>query len=295
MFDSQISVIPGSRASVGEGAWWDAHRQCLWSVDIRGRVIMRSDRQSTAIACRTPGLACAVATAQNDHLVVALDDALYLWHPERDHGPRRWTAPSDHPDTYRFNDMTIDPAGRIIIGTMQRSELGPAPNGVVYSVERGRWRRLLDGFMTINGLAFSADGKRMFWSDSHPSVNRIWSASYDAGSGTLGDPQPFVEMRNYSGRPDGGACDSEGGYWTAAIGGGCLHRFGADGSLDKTLDMPVDHPTKPVFGGADLRTMFVTSLSVLPSTDPARAAIAGAVLRIEGPGRGFGLANAVTG
>ena len=63
-----------------------------------------------------------------------------------------------------------------------------------------------------------------------------------------------------TGRPDGGATDAEGCYWSAGVSAACLNRFTADGELVASYPLPVAAPTMPCFGGRDLRTLFVTSL-----------------------------------
>lgn len=41
--------------------------------------------------------------------------------------------------------------------------------------------------------------------------------------------------------------------------GGCLLRYDSHGELTQTLEMPVPRPTSCCFGGADMRTLFITS------------------------------------
>jgi sugar lactone lactonase YvrE len=63
-----------------------------------------------------------------------------------------------------------------------------------------------------------------------------------------------------NGRPDGGACDVEGNYWSAGPSAGRVNRFSAEGELLDWVDVPLARPTMPCFGGSDMRTVFVTSL-----------------------------------
>jgi sugar lactone lactonase YvrE len=52
-----------------------------------------------------------------------------------------------------------------------------------------------------NGLAFSPDGTRMYLSDSHPNVQKIWAFDYDTDSGTPHNKRLFVDMRGYPAAP----------------------------------------------------------------------------------------------
>ena len=101
----------------------------------------------------------------------------------------------------------------------------------------------------------------MYVSDTNKSVQQIWAYSYDIDDGMPYDPKEFFDTKNVSGRPDGATVDSSGCYWIAAIEGWALHRITPSGRLDRTVVLPIEKPSKPVFGGKDLDTLFVTSIS----------------------------------
>ena len=276
------------RAEVGEGPVWDAARQCVWWVDIFGRALLRTCADGLTRRFAMPEMAAGVALASDGAPIVAMETALFRVDP--DNGRCDYlSAPDNLPATHRFNDLTVDSHGRLVIGTMRKSALGSAPTGTLYLFDRGIWRVLLDGFTTINGLAVAPDGKRLYWSDSAPHINRIWCAEYDPETATLGPTHDFVDMHLHRGRPDGAAIDAEGGYWIAGIGAGCLHRFLPSGTLDQTIALPVDYPTKPVFAGADLSTLYVTSLSIRESS-AERQANAGHLVQLKAPVRGHSVA-----
>ena len=60
----------------------------------------------------------------------------------------------------------------------------PAAQGTFYRIDADRtvtaWR---DGIFTTNGLAFSPDGRLMYFSDSNPAVRTIFVADYDPDTG----------------------------------------------------------------------------------------------------------------
>jgi len=119
---------------------------------------------------------------------------------------------------------------------------------------------MLQGFITPNGLGFSPDGRTMYLSDSHPSVQMIWAFDYDTASATPSNRRVFVDMKALPGRPDGAAVDEDGCYWICANDAGLVHRFTPDGQLDRSLAVPVKKPAMCAFGGAGLDTLFVTSI-----------------------------------
>ena len=70
------------------------------------------------------------------------------------------------------------------------------------------------------------------------------------------------------GLPDGSAVDRDGYLWNARYGGGCVVRVAPDGKVDRVVDMPVDNITTCTFGGADLKTLYITTARSL--SGPAR-------------------------
>jgi sugar lactone lactonase YvrE len=72
---------------------------------------------------------------------------------------------------------------------------------------------------------------------------------------------------DYGGRPDGAAMDSQGNYWVAMFEGGRIVCLSPTGELLREVQLPVRCPTSLAFGGADLRTLYVTSASKGRSND----------------------------
>jgi len=160
----------------------------------------------------------------------------------------------------RFNDGRCDRAGRFWVGTMVRDMAANVDAGRLWRLAGGVLEAAgVDGLYTPNGLAFDPDGRGAWWSDSHPLSQRIWHAPLDA-EGRLGERRLVVDMRELPGRPDGAAVDVDGGYWICANDGGCVLRFTPGGRLDRRIDLPVSKPSMCSFGGADLGTLYVTSI-----------------------------------
>jgi sugar lactone lactonase YvrE len=123
----------------------------------------------------------------------------------------------------------------------------------------GKAERKITGLVVSNGLAWSADGRTMVHSDSRACWIDRWA--FDPETGHISGRTRLRTLTNEEGRPDGAAMDCAGGYWSAGVSAGCLNRFSADGTLLDRIPMPVPQPTMPCFGGPDMRTLFVTSLS----------------------------------
>ena len=182
-----------------------------------------------------------------------------------------------------MNDGRCDRQGRFWAGSMALDMAAGHPVGALYRLDDDAndapLRPQLDGFIVPNGLAFSPDGRTMYLSDSHPSVQKIWAFDYDTDSGTPSGRRLFVDMLDHPGRPDGAAVDADGCYWICGNDAGLIHRFTPDGRLDRSLAVPVKKPTMCAFGGARLDTLFVTSIR--PGGDLSDQPLAGGVFALN--------------
>lgn len=277
----EIRCIADTHAAIGEGAVWDDREQCLWWVDIPAGRVFRTDPVPGETRSYDWGepVGC-LAVRDSGGLVLATKSGFWFFDPET--GAR--TAihdPEPHLPNNRFNDGTTDPSGRFWAGTMKDGG-APEPLGSLYRLDPDltvtRWRGAL---YTSNGLAFAPDGARMYFSDSYPQVRRIWCCDYDAATGTPGAPDLYFDTASVAGRPDGATVDAEGHYWQAGVSGWQIYRISPQGAVVATIDMPVQKPFKPMFGGRNLDILFVTSIGAGLSDD-ARQPQAGGLFAITG-------------
>lgn len=281
----RIDCVVNGPAMLGECAVWDGASAVLWWVDIPAGLIHRFDPATGEDRTWDFGepVGC-IAPRVRGGLVVAAKSGIWLFDPAT--GARTGIArPEADRPMNRFNDGATDRQGRFWAGSLKDGG-PPEPLGRFYRLDPDLtvtpWR---DGFLTTNGLAFSPDGSTMYLSDSHPLVRMIWRCAYDTETGTPGAPEPFFDTRAVAGRPDGATVDSDGCYWMAGVGGWQLCRITPDGRLDRTIDLPVERPTRPMFGGPGLDTLFVTSSAtgITPGTQ-ARQPLAGGLLALTGLG-----------
>jgi sugar lactone lactonase YvrE len=136
-----------------------------------------------------------------------------------------------------------------------------------------------------NGLAFSPDGRTMYWADTHRDM--VWAYDYDVDDGVPSRERPFLDFRDLPGRPDGACVDEAGGYWIACVYGSAVLRATPEGRVDRIIAVPVAKPTMPAFGGPERSTLYVTSIGGGGShpIDPDPAA--GGVFAIDTDQRGL--------
>lgn len=289
-FEPGLQVAFKEPMTVGESPLWHALEHCLYWVDIDGFAIHRLHPDSGAHTKWTaPSEPSALGLCLDGTLIVALREGFARFNPVTGSFTPIAVAPYDTA-TSRFNDGRVDAAGRFWVGTMYEPK--DAQKAAMYVLERGAVRQAWAGGMTTsNGLAFGIDGRSMYHADT--GTHRIDRYPFDPATGELGAAEPFQRFDsdksapNYGGRPDGGAVDSEGAYWSAMFEGGRLLRFAADGTLLRELKLPLRCPTMMAFGGSDLRTLYITSAGAKrPAAERERYPLSGCVLslRVDVPG-----------
>jgi sugar lactone lactonase YvrE len=256
-------LLTGHLDAVGESPVWSVAEQALYWVDIEAPALRRwsmADGQLTSWAA--PERIACVALHDKGGLIAGMETGVFHVRPGAA-GLLDCTlqAMVHHPEPgMRFNDGRCDRQGRFWAGTMVRDMSLARPAGGLYRTDAaGLSAPLVQGLVTQNGLGFSPDGRTMYLSDSHPSVQKIWTLPlYDDGS--VGERRLFVDMKDLPGRPDGAAVDAEGCYWICANDAGLVHRFTPDGRLDRSIRVPASKPSMCSFGGPDLDQLFITSI-----------------------------------
>lgn len=277
---------------LGESPLWHPDEGLLYWCDIEGRALHRLDPHSGAVRrWELPCEPACCAAIPGGGLLLAMRDGLWQFDPHS--GRRRSLAPAPYDArTERFNDGKCDPQGRFWVGTIY--EPRDAARAALYCWDGQSLERRVDGITVSNGLAWSPDGATMYCSDTR--AHTVWAYDFDAALGSLSRRRVLREfprrdsaqpLSAYGGRPDGAAVDVEGCYWVAMYEGQRLLRLAPDGSVLAELPLPVRCPTMPCFGGADLRTLYITTARHgRPAQELAAQPLAGAVLalRVEVPG-----------
>jgi sugar lactone lactonase YvrE len=287
---NDIQVLCDVRNRVGESPLWSVSEQALYWVDIDGRRLHRFDwatrrEEGWSVPER---IACIVLHAAGG-LLAAMETGLFHLRPQPGSeaiGIEKVQAASFPRPDMRFNDGRCDREGRLWVSSMVLDMSLACPAGALFRYDGRELVPVLDGLITGNGLGFSPDGRTMYLSDSHPSVQRIWAFDLDE-HGTPTNRREFIDMNAYPGRPDGAAVDTEGGYWICGNDAGCIHRFTPEGKLDHSIALPLSKPSMCAFGGPGLEHLFVTSIRPAQPVAGFDASLDGAVLQTTPGGRGI--------
>ncbi|MDQ2656415.1 MAG: SMP-30/gluconolactonase/LRE family protein, partial [Bacteroidota bacterium] len=157
----------------------------------------------------------------------------------------------------RCNDGKCDPAGRFWVGTMHL-ECKPG-SGSLYCVDKDLGvNRVLDGLTIANGMGWSPDGTYMYFIDSADYAVRRYKFSRDSIG--LEEEKIVLRFEEAEGLPDGMCVDSEGNLWIGFWGGnriGCYDPVTGKHLID--VKVPAPNVTACCFGGADLKTLYITT------------------------------------
>jgi xylono-1,5-lactonase len=183
-----------------------------------------------------------------------------------------------------FNDLTVDAAGRIYIGSLAevgidgRSEQGTRRPGSLFLVDvDGSARVVAEDIMLANGVGLAPDGSRLYLSDSARRVIFTWQV--DGADGTLTGRRVLAAFD--TGLPDGLAVSADGDLWIAAARAGQVRRLSPDGTEVAVIDLPQPLVTSLVFGGPDRHTLYIVTGADGPD-DPCDATIFAVVVDVPG-------------
>ena len=275
-----IRVVVPAANLIGESPVWSIAEQALYWVDVEGKLVQRLDPATGDIKRWTmPEVTSCIGLRQRGGLVagtrtgfVFLDTSTGavtpIAHPEAD-------LPGN-----RFNDGKVDRAGRFWAGTKNIAN-SPETTGSVYRLDPDLEAQRIDrGISCVNGIAWAPDSRTMYLCDTW--LRCIYAYDFEPAAGVARNRRLFAQLTPEDGYPDGLTVDAEGFVWNAHYDGWRITRYAPDGRIDRVVRTPVQQVTSLMFGGADLRTLFVTSASLRLAPE-ARASqpLAGHVFAFE--------------
>jgi len=164
-------------------------------------------------------------------------------------------ATSDGDSLLGPNDMTWDNSGRLYFTDPKGSGEENLIGGIHYIGSDGITHRFAGGLAYPNGIAFSLDKKYLYVTET--SLNRLLRYEVLA-DGTAGARNVMIEFPKNS-IPDGMKIDVKGNLWVAVHTLGEIWRISPNGARLGTVKLPTKFVTNLVFGGPDMKTIYVTA------------------------------------
>ena len=290
MQDIEVRLVWPLQALLGEGPVWLPEEGALRFVDIKaGRLHRHVPASGAQEATELGGQPSFVVPASDGSLVVG--SGCQILSVEKGSAAATVLAEIPMPAHNRTNDATVDGQGRLWFGTMDDEER--LPTGALWCLDRGVLHRMVGEAVVTNGPAITRDGQTLYHVNS--GERTIWR--YTIGDGpSLQDGEVFLQLTEANGYPDGVVLDSEDCLWVALWDGWGVRRYAPSGDLLMTVALPCARVTKIAFGGADLRTAYVTTASVgLDAAALAAQPLAGGLFAFEVPVAGCALPPARLG
>ncbi len=238
---------------IGEGPLWHPQERRLYWIDIARGHIYRYQPASGVHEQVYEGDSVGGFTIQADGALLLFMErgAVKTW---RDGALTTLIEEIPAERDSRFNDVIADPVGRVFCGTIATAD----HQGRLYRLDPDCSLTEVQGDVgTSNGLGFTPDRTRMYYTDS-PKYE-IYLFDYDVASGSISNRRVFARLAESEGLPDGLTVDADGYVWSARWDGECVVRYAPDGREERRVSMPVKIASSITFGGDDYADLYITS------------------------------------
>lgn len=250
-----VETIGKEKYILGEGPYYDPRYYRLSWVDIEGKkvwYIQDGVKRDIEVPQR---VGAAIPLAGSDGFALALEDGIYTYQS----GEISLLADlkNVYKDYWRSNDAKADSMGRIWFGASVKDD--HEAEGNLYLFEHGKIDIKIPGTKISNGMAWSSDKQRFFFSDSLE--HAVFVYDHDEESASIRNRKVLFEVPD--GVPDGMTIDSEDNIWVAIWGGNRVeHRCGLTGKLLDVINLPARQVSSCCFGDEDFKTLYITSAQV---------------------------------
>lgn len=250
-----VETVGKEKYILGEGPYYDMRYHRLSWVDIEGKKVWYI-KDGSKIAIELPQLVgAAIPMADSDGFALAMEDGLFTY--QNGKISRIFDLEKLYKDYWRSNDAKADAKGRIWFGAMVKNDHDPEGN--LYLYQGGKVDCKIAGTKISNGLAWSSDKRRFFFSDS--AEHAVYAYDYDEESASISDRKVLFTITD--GVPDGMTIDAGDNLWVAIWGGSRVEkRSSITGELLDVIHLPARQVSSCCFGDDDLKTLYITSAQV---------------------------------
>ena len=263
---NKVELLDNCNNSLGEGITYSSSNNNLYWLDI-GNVskLYSLDLSSNKKEIfELPEIVTATSIKSQNELILATTNGLKLFNTSNKKFESVVNIENQQSLT-RSNDGASDALGRFWFGTMQNN-FDKNGNGIplkenigkLYKVDTNKKISVVEEGLGIpNTFVWSPDNTNFYFTDTLNGT--ILSYDFELESGELSNKKNFATFDR--GHPDGSTIDTDGCVWNCRWGGSCIVRFTPSGKVDQIIEMPVQNITNCVFGGKDMKTLFITTAS----------------------------------
>lgn len=258
----QAELLYDAKCALGEGPVFDEARNGLYWLDITdNRIYFLDFASGQCVYTQLDRQIGSIVPTDRGRFLAGMDNGVYLI------DGLQYTPyclmPESEPAYARFNDGKCDPAGRFIVGTQAApNEAGLAH---LFTVDaKDSYRIITGGIGCSNGLAWTQDGKTMYYVDTTSKTpSRICAFDYDVETGEATNRRDIIDFSKEAAKgilADGMTIDRDGNLWIAEWGGygvGCWDP--KTGEKIAWVDVPTERVSCCTFGGKDYATLYITT------------------------------------
>ena len=263
---NSVELIYDCKNTLGEGITYSSINNTLYWLDINNisKLFKLNLTSNEKEIFELPEIVTATSVKSEDELILASNNGLNLFNISKKKFERVVNI-EDQLVSTRSNDGGSDAYGRFWLGTMQNNfdkdgnDIPIKDNiGKLYKVDIDKNISVVEEDLGIpNTFIWSPDNKLFYFTDT---LNgKILSYNFELESGELSNKKDFAKFER--GHPDGSTIDTDGCVWNCRWGGSCVVRFTPTGQVDQIIEMPVQNITNCIFGGKDMKTLFITTAS----------------------------------
>jgi len=263
---NKVELLDDCNNSLGEGITYSSSNNNLYWLDIGNISKLYSlDLSSNKKEIfELPEIVTATSIKSQNELILATTNGLKLFNTSNKKFESVVNIENQQSLT-RSNDGASDALGRFWFGTMQNN-FDKNGNGIplkenigkLYKVDTNKKISVVEEGLGIpNTFVWSPDNTNFYFTDTLNGT--ILSYDFELESGELSNKKNFATFDR--GHPDGSTIDTDGCVWNCRWGGSCIVRFTPSGKVDQIIEMPVQNITNCVFGGKDMKTLFITTAS----------------------------------
>jgi len=263
---SKAELIYKCKNTLGEGITYSSSEDDLFWLDIlnKSKLFQLNISSNKQNIFDLPEIVTATSIKSKNEIILTSNNGINLFNLRTKNYEKR-IGIEDNVSYTRSNDGASDALGRFWFGTMQNNfdkygnDISIKQNiGKLYRVDLDNKISIVrEGIGIPNTFVWSPDNTKFYFTDTLE--GNILKFDFDLENGILSNEENFAQFNR--GYPDGSTMDTDGCIWNCRYGGSCIVRFDPEGKVDQIIEMPVQNITNCVFGGRDLKTLFVTTAS----------------------------------
>ena len=263
---NKVELLYESKNILGEGITYCSITNNLYWLDInnKSKLFKLNLSSNKKEVFELPEIVTATSIKSDSELILASNNGLNLF----DFSNKKFQRVLNIEDqliSTRSNDGGSDAFGRFWLGTMQNNfdkdgnDVPIKDNiGKLYKVDIDKTISIVEEGLAIpNTFVWSPDNSIFYFTDTLS--GSIFNYDFNLEQGELTNKKKFASYDR--GLPDGSTIDTDGCLWNCRWGGSCIVRFTPNGKVDHVIEMPVQNITNCIFGGKDMKTLFITTAS----------------------------------